>query len=1001
MKIWMKNFVGALIITLSIGTAQSQTIDGYLLADSTDIQVYLVASTSATALLSSLTLTIQGLPLMGTTIVTNPHSLAYESTYSGPSYTGYTNPFITNTLNFIAGTPLLVFRLTAPTGTGPFTLLSGSDLFYVELGGMDHTGTVSSCNTPKTPTGQLSIVDATCSTCPVPDGSISIGTLATASGMLEYSHDGGVTWQSTIPAYTGPYADTILARSSGGPNCKSSTIIAGITHPARPYITVWQSDSTGVTGSNQIQIPGTGTNYGIYWEDVNNPAVNGKQLGTGSTTVTFPATGRYRVMISGVFERINFNNVGDKIKLMLIEQWGDIAWSTFETAYYGCKHMNILSIDIPNLNSVSSMYVAFGDCSNLNGPANIGSWNIENVTNMQFMFSGASSFNQPIGNWNTSSVTNMDRMFLGASSFNQPIGTWNTSNVSNMFGMFQGATLFNQQLGSWNTANVLDMGQMFFNASSFNQPIGPWNTIKVTNMRAMFNGATNFNQAIGTWNTSNVSSLSGIFSGASNFNQPIGNWDISNVVDLGAAFWYATSFNQTLNSWNTIKVTNMEATFNGASSFNQPLNNWNTSNVQFMSRMFQGATTFNQPINNWNTTNVKDLRGMFSYATAFNQPSNSWNTSNVEDMSFLFQNATSFNQPLNNWNTSKVKTMIWMFGFFEANTFNQSLENWKLDSLQNAQDIFLYCNLDCGNYSSTLIGWANNPSTPNNINLGTVSPTIGLRPYGTNAIAARNTLNAKGWTITGDTPSGVICTNTSNIISKAILGGPHNPIEDTMSTALRTMSMLPIKCPYDTTFTLNPLPPDMVDWVRIDLVDTLTGDTLYGSQCACLLKTGDIQNISGDTTLAFAGVTRPFIAIRIKHRNHLSARSRGVPNTPGVPISFDFRLGTNLYIDPTITGSTYHNVGQPEMLTASGRYALWPGDANGDGQIKYQGSGNDRGVILSAIGGMVITNTVSGYHPADVNLNGQVKYQGSGNDRGIVLSSIGGSVITKITKAHD
>ncbi len=242
---------------------------------------------------------------------------------------------------------------------------------------------------------------------------------------------------------------------------------------------------------------------------------------------------------------------------------------------------------------------------------------------------------------------------------------------------------------------------------------------------------------------------------------------------------------------------------------------------------------------------------------------------------------------------------------------------------------------------------------------------------------------------------------TTMISAKAILGGPYNPLGDTMSTSLRTMSMLPTKCPYDTTNTLNVLPLNMIDWVRTDLVDTLTGDTLYGSQCACLLKTGSIQNISGDTTLSFAGVTPPYISIRIKHRNHLSVRSRGIPNTPGVPISFDFRLGTNLYIDPTITGSAYYNIGQPEMLTSSGRYALWPGDANGDGQIKYQGSVNDRGLILSAIGGSVITNTISGYHPADVNLNGQVKYQGSGNDRGIVLSSIGGSVITKVSKAHD
>ena len=51
----------------------------------------------------------------------------------------------------------------------------------------------------------------------------------------------------------------------------------------------------------------------------------------------------------------------------------------------------------------------------------ISNWDVSKVTNMCYMFSNASSFNQPLNDWNVSNVTNMDWIFLGASSFNQPL----------------------------------------------------------------------------------------------------------------------------------------------------------------------------------------------------------------------------------------------------------------------------------------------------------------------------------------------------------------------------------------------------------------------------------------------------------------------------------------------------------------------------------------------------------------------------------------------------
>ena len=164
------------------------------------------------------------------------------------------------------------------------------------------------------------------------------------------------------------------------------------------------------------------------------------------------------------------------------------------------------------------------------------------VTNMNGMFLGAASFNQPVGNWDTSMVTDMSDMFLGAASFNQPIDNWDTSRVTDMSAMFKGAKSFNQPIGSWNTSKVTNMKYMFSDAESFNQPIGSWNTSMVTNMRGMFWGAESFNQPIGNWDTSRVTNMGYMFEDAKSFNQPIGNWNTSNVTDMSEMFKGAASY---------------------------------------------------------------------------------------------------------------------------------------------------------------------------------------------------------------------------------------------------------------------------------------------------------------------------------------------------------------------------------------------------------------------------------------------------------------------------
>jgi surface protein len=389
------------------------------------------------------------------------------------------------------------------------------------------------------------------------------------------------------------------------------------------FITTW------VTNLNNqlIQIPttGGGYNYDVDWE---NDGVFDNFGVTGPASHIYPITGIHTIAIRGSFPRIYFLQLnGSDIKIRSVEQWGNIAWSSMESAFYGCTNLKINATDAPDLSK---------------------------VTDMSYMFFGAAAFNQNISSWDVSKITNMNHMFYNASSFNQDISNWNVSNVTDMSGMF-GANHFNQNIGKWNVSNVTNMSFMFISNSFFNQDIGSWNVSNVINMASMFSGASSFNQDIGSWNVGNVTDMSEMFS-TNSFNRNIGAWDVSKVTSMSSMFNQNKVFNQNIGKWNVGKVTSMMYMFYNASSFNQNIGSWDVSNVNYMTVMFAYASAFNQNISGWNVGNVIDMFGMFREATSFNQNIGSWDLSNVRSMDYMFEGVTLstaiYDALLNNLNSS-------------------------------------------------------------------------------------------------------------------------------------------------------------------------------------------------------------------------------------------------------------------------------------------------------------------------------------------------------------
>ena len=166
--------------------------------------------------------------------------------------------------------------------------------------------------------------------------------------------------------------------------------------------------------------------------------------------------------------------------------------------------------------------------------------------------------------WKTSALTNTKEMFSDASSFNIPLYLY-MDLVTDMSFMFQGATSFNQNLeenyGYWVTSGALNMRYMFYGATSFaNGGIAwmAWQTNNVTNMSAMFFNTPLFNADITSWTTNNVTNMDSMFYQAAAFNQNIGVWNISNVVNFSNFMGTKTPL--------TLSTTNLNGIYNGWAS---------------------------------------------------------------------------------------------------------------------------------------------------------------------------------------------------------------------------------------------------------------------------------------------------------------------------------------------------------------------------------------------------------------------------------------------------
>jgi len=187
-------------------------------------------------------------------------------------------------------------------------------------------------------------------------------------------------------------------------------------------------------------------------------------------------------------------------------------------------HSNSLVLTNDNMNQMLA--------DHLSDKAIVQCFDTSEVTDMISFFID-SNINADLSSWDVSAVTDMERMFSSAIEFNGDVSNWNVSKVTNMYVMFYQANAFNNDLSSWDVSSVTDMRSMFNRASAFNSNVSSWDVSGVTSMFAMFRYASSFNNNISSWDVSSVTTMVEMFASASSFNNNM-CWDLTdkNTVDI-------------------------------------------------------------------------------------------------------------------------------------------------------------------------------------------------------------------------------------------------------------------------------------------------------------------------------------------------------------------------------------------------------------------------------------------------------------------------------------
>ena len=246
---------------------------------------------------------------------------------------------------------------------------------------------------------------------------------------------------------------------------------------------------------------------------------------------------------------------------------------------------------------------------------------------------------------------------------------------------------------------------------------------------------------------------------------------------------------------------------------------------------------------------------------------------------------------------------------------------------------------------------------------------------------------------------GEVCLAATAFLQGALLLSSNG----TMTDDLRSNSLIPTAEPYAAltgfthvgngggeTTTAGVLgvqtntDDNIVDWVFIELRDATNSATVVETQSALIQRDGNIVDASdGTSNVCFSGLASNDVFVAVRHRNHLGVMANAAVTLTPAGTTVDFSTTTLHGTNATISVNSVN--------------ALWVGNTNQDGQMVYQGPGEEYSVLRDTVmnhpsnsffGISSPTFTFTGYVIYDLNMSGTMIYQGPNENASILRDNV-------------